>query len=194
MHVLPPFADEPAPDERQQSPHARPYFFFAGRLEAIKGLQSVIPRMPDVPGVDLLVAGAGSFRNELERLSGSQVRFLGSVDSPTLARYYRHAVATVVPSITFETFGLTVIESFASGTPVVARRLGPLPETVTACGGGLLFSDDDELVTALETLSSDSALRNRLGANARRGFETKWSESAVVPRYLELVTAAMSRT
>ncbi len=189
MSVLPPFSDEPAYDENHM-PHERPYFFFAGRLEAIKGLQTVLPILDQVPGIDLLVAGQGSMREELEKQAPPQVKFLGRADARQLASLYRGAIATIVPSVTYETFGLTVVESFATGTPVIARRLGPLPDIVESCDGGLVFSTDDELATALKRLACDSTLRAQLGANARKGFEERWSEDVIVPRYIDLVQSA----
>jgi len=193
MHVLPPFVDDPVLTENDASPHHRPYFFFAGRLEKIKGLHTVVPLMAAVPEADLVVAGDGSYRETLARMSAGRVRFLGSVSQSGLARYYRHAVATLVPSISYETFGQTLIESFAASTPVIARRLGPFPEIINACKGGLLFSGDDELVAAMRALVSESGLRNQLAENALRGHRERWSEAVVVPRYLELASLAAAR-
>jgi glycosyltransferase involved in cell wall biosynthesis len=187
MKVVPPFVDQPSPHAGGLRPHHRPFFFFAGRLEEIKGLQTVFPHLAATPGVDLLVAGEGSFRDELERRASPQVKFLGPMSSSDLAPYFRHALATIVPSITYETFGLTLIESFAWGTPVIARRLGPFPEIVDACDGGLLFATGEELANALRTIALDSALRERLGRNALNGHRSLWSEDAVVTKYLELI-------
>jgi glycosyltransferase involved in cell wall biosynthesis len=193
MKVLPPFAAAPPASSGGANPHSRPYFLFAGRLEEIKGLQTVIPHLGAVPNVDLLVAGEGSYRENLERIATPQVKFLGRVPSTELAPYFRHAIATLVPSVTYETFGLTLIESFAWGTPVIARRIGPFPEIVDACNGGLLFSTDDELQNALRTLAWDAGLREELGGNAERGHRTMWSEEAVVSRYLELIEGTEKR-
>lgn len=190
MAVVPPFCDTPAIDPANTaSPHNRPYFFFAGRLEKIKGLQSVIPLIQSLPGVDLLVAGEGAYRQHLQALSGPQVKFLGAVAADNLTSLYRHALATVAPSITYETFGLTLIESFAAGTPVIARRLGPFPEIIERCNGGLLFSTEEDLLAAMQAIATDGSLRARLGADACRGHREHWSEEAVVSRYLQLVTS-----
>lgn len=193
MQVVPPFADSPITSSEDQRPHHRPYFFYAGRLEQIKGIHTIIPQIAKLSGIDLVIAGDGTLRPELERMAAGGVHFLGAVNSETLARYYRHALATVVPSMTYETFGLALIESFANGTPVVARGLGPLPDIVNACNGGLIFSTDEELLAALTAMAQNPELRQRLGLNARAGFDANWSEAVIMPRYLDVVESAVMR-
>lgn len=192
MHVVPPFVPARAKVEWGR-PHDRPYFFFAGRLEKIKGVQTVIRRMRSIPDADLVVAGKGSYRSELESLGGVNVRFVGSLGTDELSRYYSHAIATVVPSITYETFGLTLIESFSHGTPVIARQLGPFPEIVHKSGAGLLFSTDTELDSAMQRLLHDDGLRMRLSANAVASHRMYWCDDAVLPQYLQVVEQAMGR-
>ncbi len=116
------------------SPHPRPYFLFVGRLEKIKGLDDVIPVFRDYSGADLLIAGDGEYAATLrERAAGlPRVQFLGRVALDELRRYYEHAVALIVPSVCFETFGIILIEAFQQGTPVIARRIGPFPEIVAS--------------------------------------------------------------
>jgi glycosyltransferase involved in cell wall biosynthesis len=199
MEVLPYFLPDPEtsqpPAATGASPHQRPYFFFAGRLERIKGLDEVIPVFRNVPDADLLIAGDGTHAPALRRLAegAPNVRFLGRLEPADLTRFYRHAIALVVPSVCYETFGIVLIEAFRQGTPVIARRLGPFPEIVNVSGGGELFSTQEELLTALRRLQSDPALR---AAQARSGYQAyveRWSESAVVPQYLEIVRRAAER-
>lgn len=197
MEVLPYFLPDRsgAPSASADSPHPRPYFLFVGRLERIKGLDDVIPVFDGYDGADLVIAGDGNYREELERLAAGnpRVRFLGRRPLEELERYYRSAIALVVPSICFETFGIILIEAFRQRTPVIARRLGPFPEIVDACGGGELFETGGELVAAMERMRSDPEHRERCAAGALEGFDRRWSESAVVPRYLELLEGAAER-
>ncbi len=179
------------------SPHPRPYFLFVGRLERIKGLDDVIPLFRErITGADLVIAGDGDHAAALKQLAAGceRVRFLGRVPSEELARWYRNAVALVVPSVCFETFGIILIEAFEHGIPVVARRLGPFPEIVEKAQAGELFSTADELVGALERLHGDPELRARYGRNGWRAFVDRWSESAVVPKYLDVVRRAALRS
>ena len=97
------------------------------------------------------------------------------------------AIALVVPSVCFETFGIILIEAFRQGTPVVARRIGPFPEIVERAGGGMLFTDATGLARALERLEQEAGLRETLGRAGRSAFVRYWSEEAVVPQYLGLI-------
>ena len=197
MEVLPYFLPDPSPDDNLvgAAPQERPYFFFAGRLEKIKGLDDVIPVFRDFPDADLVIAGDGDHAPALRSLAEGlpNVRFLGRIAPEALRRYYKHAIALVVPSVCFETFGIVIIEAFRQGTPVVARRLGPFPEIVEQSGGGELFESASELRAALHRLSSDRTYRQRLATAGYRGYVERWSESAVIPRYLELVRRAAER-
>lgn len=199
MEVLPYFLPDPAfpgiPLATGERPHPRPYFFFAGRLERIKGLQDVIPVLRGYPGADLVIAGDGDFAGDLRAQAAGMpnVRFLGRVAPDDLSRYYRHAIATIVPSVCYETFGIVLIEAFREGTPVIARRLGPFPEIVERSGGGQLFQTNEELVSAMRRLQDDPVHRTSLAAAGYRGYLERWSESAVVPQYLDIVRRAADR-
>jgi glycosyltransferase involved in cell wall biosynthesis len=92
--------------------------------------------------------------------------------------------------VCFETFGIILIEAFREGTPVIARKIGPFPEIINQCGGGLLFSNDDELTGAMRKLQENPSYLQSMGRAARTGFERHWSEKAVLNRYYEAVRQA----
>lgn len=197
MEVLPYFTPEPGEDAHVDSarPHARPYFLFVGRLEQIKGLDEVIPLFRSYPDADLLVAGEGGHGPALRALAEGcpRVRFLGWVPSDELTRYYEHALALIVPSVCYETFGIIIIEAFRHGVPVLARRLGPFPELVEGADAGELFETPSQLMAAMRRLQDDQGLRDRWSQNARSAFLDRWTEEAVVTRYLEIVARAGAR-
>ena len=200
MEVLPYFLPDPEPGARLprpegEAPHSRPYFFFAGRLERIKGLDDVIPLFREFADADLVIAGDGEHAPALRALAEGlpSVRFLGRVAPDSLRRYYEHAIALVVPSECYETFGIVLIESFRQGTPVIARRLGPFPEILEQSGGGELFGTREELLAVMRRLQSDPAHRARLAAAGYRSYVERWSESAVIPKYLDIVRRAAVR-
>jgi glycosyltransferase involved in cell wall biosynthesis len=200
MEVLPYFLPDPEPGAglprpEGEAPHPRPYFFFAGRLERIKGLDDVIPLFREFADADLVIAGDGEHAPVLRALAEGlpNVRFLGRVAPDSLRRYYEHAIALVVPSECYETFGIVLIESFRQGTPVIARRLGPFPEILEQSGGGELFGTRDELLAVMRRLQSDPVHRARLAAAGYRSYVERWSESAVIPKYLDIVRRAAVR-
>lgn len=192
MEVIPGFLPDAAssePSVQSERPQDRPYFLFVGRLERLKGLDDVIPVFETYPNADLLIIGEGTHGAALRDLAreNPRVRFLGRLPVEETGRYYSHAIATLVPSVGFETFGYVVIESFSRSTPVIARRIGPLPELVARCGGGETFDTPQKLAAAMHRLQSDLPYRNTLARAALEGFHSNWTESAVVPQYLELV-------
>ena len=192
MHVVPPCAGAALANGGTTSPHVRPYFFFAGRLEPGKGLQTVLPALRDFPEVDLLVAGDGTLKEMLRREGGAQVVLLDQQAPASLEKYYRHAIATVVPSLAYETFGLTLAESFRCSTPVIARSIGPFPDIVTRAEGGILFSSDTELREAMRKLAADANYRSELGKRGRSAFLRWWEDSASTGAYLEFVDQSLS--
>ena len=138
----------PPPDT---SPHPRPYFLFVGRLETVTGVDSLLPAFAQYADADLLIVGDGHERRPLETAArgNPRVHFLGRLDQERLAHVYGAAIALIVPSVGYETFGLTLIESFLHSTPVIARRLGPFPEIIEKSRGGELFENTDELLSAM---------------------------------------------
>jgi len=198
MEVLPYFLPDPEPGGAGVAdgrPQDRPYFLFVGRLEKIKGLDDVIPLFRRYPDADLLIAGDGEYGATLRDLAREipNVRFLGRVTPDELRRYYQHAVALIVPSVCFETFGIILIESFKQSTPVIARRIGPFPEIVEQSGGGELFSTGEELLAAMGRLQQDGGYRKTKAEAGYRAYVEKYSESAVVPQYLAIVERVAKR-
>jgi glycosyltransferase involved in cell wall biosynthesis len=179
----------------EQRPQERPYFLFVGRLEAIKGLQTLIRIWNKVGDFDLLVAGTGTFEPELraQAASNPKIKFLGALSQRELGSLYFHAVACVVPSLTYETFGMIIIESFARKAPVIVRDLGALPEVVNESSGGFVYRTDEELLSAMRTLATQPALRSELGENGYRAFVRRWTREAHLELYFDFLNEAAHR-
>ena len=184
-----PDAEKSEPRDSSASPHPRPYFLFVGRLEKIKGLDDVIPVFRDYADADLLIAGDGEYADTLKNIANGNdnVKFLGRLAPHELDRYYQHAIALIVPSVCFETFGIILIESFRQKTPVIARRIGPFPEIIDRSNGGLLFDGPDDLIPAMRKIQSTQTLRDELANQAYQGYIDNWSEAAIIPKFLDVV-------
>ncbi|MGH9672604.1 MAG: glycosyltransferase family 4 protein [Bryobacteraceae bacterium] len=188
--VLPYFAPgNTAAQRRVERPHPRPYFLFVGRLEKIKGLQTVIESWPDDLDCDLLVAGSGDYGPELRRLAAGnpRVSFLGLQSQDQLGSLYTHALASLVPSLTYETFGIVCIESFLNATPVIAHDLGALRDLIQESGGGLLYTSREEFQAALRSLASSPDLRRQLGTRGLAASQRLWTRDVHLSAYFKLI-------
>jgi glycosyltransferase involved in cell wall biosynthesis len=193
MEVLPEFV--PLDREREGGPerlHERPYFLFVGRLEKLKGVHEILPHFRGDGPYDLLVLGTGTYEAELRRQAAGmpRVRFAGWVSQDEIHHYYRGALGVVVPSVTYETFGIVVIEALAHGVPVIANNLGALPEVVEETGGGLVYNTQDELRGHLDRLAGDAGLRAQLASRGHQSVREKYSPEAHLSLYEGLIRKA----
>jgi glycosyltransferase involved in cell wall biosynthesis len=171
------------------SPHPRPYFLFVGRLEKIKGLQNLLPEFAAAGDYDLLVAGTGDYEEELRRQAAGmeRVKFLGWTGQDRIGPYYYHALGVIAPSITYETFGIILIEAFARRTPVIVNDLGALPEVVHDSGGGFVYRTPEELRQAMTILSQQPDVRRQLGSQGYQTFCRLWCTKPHLERYFHLI-------
>jgi glycosyltransferase involved in cell wall biosynthesis len=165
---------------------------FVGRLSAEKGIATLAEAMQLVPSAELRVAGDGPEAGRLEGVLG--VVRLGSLSGAAVRIEMGRALALVVPSIWYETFGLVAIEAFACGTPVVASRIGALATLVQDGKTGLLFEPDsardlaDKMAWALAHPDEMAAM----GRNAREQFEAEFSPEVNYRRLMEIYDEAIA--
>jgi glycosyltransferase involved in cell wall biosynthesis len=108
---------------------------------------------------------------------GQRVTRLGAVSDAELSWLYRHAHALCFPSVS-EGFGLPVLEALAAGLPVIASDI---PATRELASGVAVYPGDapDDWAQAIETLDSDTGLRERLGREGRpRAAQFTWERTA----------------
>lgn len=118
------------------------YFLYFGRLERIKGIYVLLEAVAAMKDTPLLIVGEGQEKNALQNLITQRglhhVKLLGFKQGQELQDLIRGSLCTISPSQCYETFGLTLIESFAQGRPVVASRIGGMAEVVTDGEDGFL--------------------------------------------------------
>lgn len=178
--VVPAVAHLPAEVEPgDPAPRPRPYFFTASRLDGPKRHRLLIDAMAHVDAdVDLVIAGTGPLREELEAAAAHdpRVQLVGFVDDAELPGLYAGALA--VPFLPEdEDFGLVTLEAQALGTPVVTcTDAGGPAELVKDRVTGLVVPPEPQpLGAALQALADDPALARALGeAGRERAARTTW--------------------
>ena len=112
---------------------------------------------------------------------------------PCAPSAYRDALAVIVPTVGYETFGQAVIEAFSHGAPVIARRTGPLPELIQESRAGELFDQPSELREIVARLARLPELRRAYSERGRAAARDHFCEDVVLPRYLDLVRLGARR-
>ena len=175
-----------------------PRFLVACRLVREKGVHVLLEACKRARAPwRLQVAGEGPERAQLAQMAeacGGRAELLGQLTPDRLAETMREATAILCPSVWFETFGLTAIEAFSLGRPVVASALGALDEVVDdASGIRVPAGDADAWARALDTLASDPATAQRLGDGARRRYLDHFTPQRDAERLLAAYRAAQRR-
>lgn len=168
--VKPNFVDVPAGAQA-----ARRGGLFVGRLSVEKGIGVLAAALHRAPGVELDVIGSGDHEADLDGLP--HVRRLGFMTLPDILERMRRARWLVVPSLWYENFPRTIVEAYACGLPVIASRLGALPELVDDGVTGLLFEPGaaDDLARVLAWAEAHPHEMARMGAAARERYDALYT-------------------
>ncbi len=128
---------------------------FLGQLVAIKGLRLLLEALPSLDEVELLVAGDGPLLPEVRATPGA--RALGWVDDEARERFFAEIDCLVVPSAWKDPAPLVVNEARSRGIPVIAARIGGLPELIPESCRSLLFEPHDvaDLVAKVRLFMAD---------------------------------------
>lgn len=162
------------------NPAERPFtLLFAGRLLAQKGIATLVEAMQFLPrGTRLLLAGPGDpapWRDVVSRVGipSDQVSFLGAVPFEQMPGLYHRADAVVLPSYA-ESCPMTALEAMASGVPLIAARVGGVPEIVEDGRTGWMFPAGDAraLADRVRTVMEDGASVTGVVQRAR-----EWAEN-----------------
>ena len=180
-------------------PAEAPLVGTVGRVNAVKRqdllIQAFAKVRQAVPDARLLIVGDGPAMGELRELASTLglndvVHFAGYQSKP---QPYLRAMDVFGLTSRIEGMPLAVLEAFAAGVPVVASRVGGVPEVVEDGHGGFVFEYGDEaaLVGRLVEVLTDRQLARRLGEEGRERAKTRYSAAAMAGvyhrHYLELL-------
>ena len=172
--------------------------FVGTRDPAIKGADVVLAALPEiaraVPQLRLVMAGEDPERLEARRVHGTPladcVRFVGRQDAAAMPALYADADLLLLPSRR-EVSPMALLEAMSAGLPVVASRVGAIPEVLGDAGGALIDAGDASgLARAVIALARDPARRARIGAANRARAIAEFDHARLGARLAALYDAA----
>jgi glycosyltransferase involved in cell wall biosynthesis len=192
--VVPLGVPDRRPEFSRRAPDGRIRVLFVSRLERRKGvdtfLDAAVLLLPEFPRLEIVVVGKDTPNTEMsetyreaflrthgrDRDLAERVRFVGEVGESELYQFYADCDVFCVPS-RYESFGLVYVEAMMFGVPVVATRVGGVPEVVQHGHNGFLVEPEDPkaLAVAVRRLIADDELRAELGRESRRLYEERFT-------------------
>lgn len=187
LSIKPNGIDDPGPVATGQ----RSGILFVGRLSEEKGVR-VLAEAAALVSHPITVIGDGPLMPELRNVNG--LRLLGQQNREAVRAAMSRAAAVVVPSICYEGLPTVIPEAFAAGTPVVASRIGAMPELINEGVTGLLAEPGDaaSLSAALHQIHDNPKQARRMGIAARAVFERTWVNDIVTAQTLAIYREAIA--
>ena len=169
------------------------------RLERRKGLEILIDAMRDLAnhGVSLEIVGTGELAEKIQSLIQrygleKAVQLPGYVPRERLAEHYARADIFVLPSLS-ESFGQALLEAMCSGLPVIASRVGGIPETLIDQEGGFLIEpgSSEAIAGAVRMLARDIPLQKSMGHFNRSRALEHYAWAGIATRYESIYASAL---
>ncbi|MFR2067146.1 MULTISPECIES: glycosyltransferase family 4 protein [Clostridia] len=177
--------------EKYRTINKEKYLLYYGRLSSEKGLLNLMEALKLVKKeVKLKIIGTGPHEQELrEYIKENNIRnveFLGFKNGDELFNEISKAYCTILPAIWHEVFGLTIIESFAFGTPVIGANLGGISELITNKKTGFTFNNVEELAMSIDNILELSDSEYRAISNSCILEAEKYSPKIIYKQILDV--------
>ena len=175
------------------------YAFYLGRLSKEKGILNLIEAIGDIPDAKLLIAGDGPERERIEayisehKLDG-RITLLGYQNQDSIHKYITNSRFVVIPSICNENCPYSVLEAMEIGKPIVASRIGGIPELIADGENGYLYKADDisELKEKLTLMLDNDDKVNRFAQKSRGLYENHYSPDSYYNELIKIYNTVMS--
>ncbi len=191
MQVVPNFL-EPDPGAGGD---ARDGVLYVGRLAEEKGIATLLDAAARLPG-RFTVIGDGPMAPQVSAAAAAgHLAYLGPLWADPMRERLRSAAALVMSSIWFEGFPMIMLEAFAAGTPIIASRIGTLPDIVEDGVTGLLVPPGDAaaLAGAAEWVLGHPDEARAIGRRARTLYEERLRGPVHLAQLLDAYGAAIAR-
>lgn len=172
------------------------YIVYCGRLSAEKGIGTLIEALKG-GAVDTRIIGEGPLKKGIEERikkdKSENIKLLGYLNGKELAEEVGKSRCLVMPSEWYEVFGMSVIEAFASESPVIGSRIGGMPEIIEDGETGFLFEPGNagELRSKILNLLNNPAKASQMGKNARALVENKYNAELHYERLMRVYNDAI---
>ncbi len=169
------------------------YAAFSGRMMLEKGVDVLLAAAARLPDVPFRLAGNGPILDKLMTGAPSNARFMNRLGPEAMAAFYQGSRFLVVPSKWFEGCPLVVSEAMSHGLPVIASRIGGLPEFIEDGVTGLLFEPGNvsELADRIRSLWGNPKLCHRMGEAGRKKAKQEYNEEVYYQRLTSIYDKAI---
>jgi len=170
----------------------RSYALYVGRISAEKGIVTLLQAWKQLPNVPLKIIGEGPLKDWLLQFIDQhqlrQVEVLGYRPLSTVLELMKQAWVVLVSSIWYETFGRIIMEAYATGTPVIASRLGAMAELVIEGETGFLCEpgNADALAKTVKSAIARPDHLQQLGIQARQVYEQRFTPAIAYTRLMQI--------
>ena len=167
------------------------YFLIAGRLSEEKGIDIALKAAAQ-GRFKLIIIGDGPLKDLVVNacISNPNISYLGFQQKDVIIKHLKRCTALLLPSVCYEGFPISLLESFATATAVIVSRLGPLAEIVEDFKNGLHFApgNANDLAEKMTMLASDPTLRKRIGENARSTYLNNYTPEENYKKLMDIYT------
>lgn len=163
--------------EPSNAPEQEEYYLFAGRVEALKGVDIAIKAFEQIPDRKLYIAGTGPMMDEMQAYvkehNIQNVKFLGYLQKEDMTEKFYHAKAVIMTSQCYEAFAMTIAEAYSYGVPVIAGRVGNMEGMVQEGVTGVKFTYNSSSDLAEKVKEFEQLDRVTLKENAREFYQER---------------------
>jgi glycosyltransferase involved in cell wall biosynthesis len=168
---------------------------FIGRLIYAKGAQDLIAIFPKIkeknPNTKVIIIGDGPYKKELQKMIDRECKtdilFLGTKTPQEIVELL--SITDIFVNLSYsEGFGITALEAGAVGVPIIATKVGGVPELIKDYETGIIINpgDREHLYNAIVELIDNPDLRKKLSNNIRSHVKNNYSWDVVIMKYAQL--------
>lgn len=166
------------------------FFLFVGRLNDSKGLQDLLYLFAHNSASKFVLIGKSDNPEVFNEFDN--VDHLGEQDRSIVLEYMRKCKAVLFPSKYYEGMPMVILEAFSHKKPVIARNTGAMSSMIEHEFNGFKYEDKDSFVTQVRLMDRDESLVQRLGDNAFKDYEAKYSREIGYKNLINVYSAVVN--